>query len=113
MYFGLQAWCTRWWDGVFSTHSSGPSRPIARVWIQNSQRVSAAERARRVVLLALVVHDVGGPHRVHPVAGAVEPVVGAVDAQETDDPGPGRRERDLERAVVRPQVDVAGEERGL
>ena len=35
MYCGLRAWCTRWCDGVLRTHSSGPSRPTSRVWIQN------------------------------------------------------------------------------
>ena len=35
-YFGLRPWCTRWCEGVFSTHSAAaPSRPTARVWIQN------------------------------------------------------------------------------
>ncbi len=34
-YSGFTPWCTRWCDGVFITHSSGPSVPTSRVWIQN------------------------------------------------------------------------------
>ena len=35
MYFGSRPWWTRWLEGVLSTHSSGPSLPMTRVWIQN------------------------------------------------------------------------------
>ena len=30
-YAGSTPWCTRWCDGVLSTHSSGPMRSMSRV----------------------------------------------------------------------------------
>ena len=82
-------------------HKDLQGHPQYCKWEVNHPGVHPAEPGlsqgdTEIVFLALMMDRVSCPEQIHPVADAVIPIVGKVDDERTDGPGPPRRGRHVD-----------------